>query len=359
MKNTHIITGATGFLGRHFLSQLLTEENTSIYCLVRGTDQKASFTRIQNLLSTPIENNLIVLKADIEKPNCDLDDLDYSSLKDLKGKKTFWHIAASLAWEPGKREQIFRTNLIGTGNAIQLAYELNCDKFYYVSTAYTSGSLEGHIAENFYDINNTTNNEYERSKLSAENKVKEICQFSNLDFTILRPAIIVGDNRTFDAVGSTTGLYGFINQLRRFGKRLQDSKETYRFYIKDNAKLSFIPINHIVDSMIYIKDHGCSENIKHLTPLLTEKTATIQESIQYILTSLNLHNKIILQSTPVDEPSALEKILDRRLDFYKSYLRSDKEFNSTLPPHLQKDLSFEDLKKFIDAEIKINGALNE
>lgn len=359
MKNIHIITGATGFLGRHFLNELLEDKHSFVYCLVRSSDQKSAVERIIPLLNKSVSNNLTVIRSDIELDNCDLIESDLLSLKNTIYKKTFWHIAASLAWETGKREKIFKTNLQGTINALNLSKELNCDKFYYVSTAYTSGEKEGYIEEKFHNLNTLTHNEYESSKLSAENKVKEICENSNLNYTILRPAIVIGNSRTFDAVGSTTGLYGFINQLRRFGKRLQDSQEVYRFYIKENAKLSFIPIDYIIKSMSYIKENGCEERVKHLTPVLTESTATVYETVQYILKALNLENRITLQPNPIDNPNSLEKILDRRLDFYKSYLRSSKEFQNTLPENIQNKLTLQDLRKFIDSEINVNGVLND
>lgn len=351
MRQIDIITGVTGFLGRHFLTRLLDANDSTVVAMVRGGDQAEARARLAESVDVD-EVRCQVEVGDVVLPDCGLVQQRIEQIAAVEQRKQFWHLAASLNWEPGKREHIQRTNVEGTRHALQLAQRVGVGHFYYVSTAYTCGGMEGVIPEQIHGPQTPLNNEYERSKQQAERLVVEFCTRAGMGHTILRPAIIVGDSRSYTAVGSTTGLYGFIRELRRFGRRLGDSTARTRFYARQDARLAFIPIDHVVDGMMHVRGMAEKASIVHLTPAIDERSATLGEALDYLIESLRLSDRIAVHAASLEGLSTLERMFERRLEFYNTYMRSSKTFASSLPPSYRKTLPFSQLRRFIDAELE-------
>jgi thioester reductase-like protein len=102
------ITGATGFLGSHFLYHLLQYSNDSIICLARNGKRATARTRVleqlynihcsykriginDNNLGEKIKNRLKVVCGDVTHENLGL----IESFKE-KSIHAFWHFAASV-----------------------------------------------------------------------------------------------------------------------------------------------------------------------------------------------------------------------------------------------------------------------
>lgn len=355
---THIITGATGFLGRHLVARLLLERPADeVVCITRPSETHSADERIAQLLPTYAQSEaarLAVIEGDITLAACGVP-ADHALTRSTQ-PKYFWHSAASLNWEQGKQEHIFKTNVNGTRNALQAALDLGCQGFFYVSTAYTCGKAQGDIVEAGRAPVNLASNLYEASKIEAEQLVASFCTQHNLPYLILRPGIILGSSQTFEPCGSYSGLYGFIREMRRFGRSLGDSPDPVRIYCELEARLAWIPVDLCTEDMLtcfhdFQTGQLPSGSAVHIVCALGPDTVTMQQVTDRILQRLGTTGRILFVGQALEEKSVLEQVVDRKLEFYSSYIRSHKNFISRLPG--RRPVTREMMDQFIDQEVDL------
>lgn len=157
MKPSLFITGAGGFVGNHLLAKLDASKYRNIYCLTR---------RRENIrLPEPERENIEVIQGDL------LNSSSYEQV--LKEVDTVIHMAAVTG--KVKPEHYFKVNAYGTMLLLDRCKEAGVKNFLFVSS----------IAAAF---KNKYRYFYGQSKEQAENYVKH----SGLNYTILRPTMIMG-----------------------------------------------------------------------------------------------------------------------------------------------------------------------
>lgn len=186
-----LLTGATGFLGRVLLRDLmLSGERVAV--LVRSKGPMAARQRIARIVEHwrarghRIEEPL-VLEGSLDEP--DLQAKGGPASGTWPKINRVLHNAASvrLSGEPASGEP-FRSNVAGTKRLIEWARRSGVGALHYVSTAYVSGSRTGVVLETELDQGQSFKNAYERSKFDAEMEVRRC----GLDFVVYRPSIVVG-----------------------------------------------------------------------------------------------------------------------------------------------------------------------
>lgn len=335
------VTGTTGFLGSHFLLWLSQHHPTTSYALIRGTSRAERVSKLQSALQAAAEGyrpapdwekvatDTRIAQGDMELPSFGVPSADLSALAEA-GIRDFWHFAASLNFEEKRRELIRSQNVGGPRHAIELACRIGAERFIYVSTAYTAGSADGHFAEELHSRDRPFANAYEDSKCEAEHLVTRLCRERGLDLRILRPSIVIGSSLTHRPAGTNSGLYGFIRELHRLRRRFEKSEEPTRLLAKPDVRLNFVPIDAVMQDIMTVIDREFAvEPILHLTAsdgvpvsLLAERSAR----------ELGLRGLLVEPEPSASSPlTSLERILDRRMTFYGSYLRSQKQFARSLP----------------------------
>ncbi|WP_431225774.1 amino acid adenylation domain-containing protein [Serratia sp. L9] len=95
-----LLTGATGFVGRFLLRELLDSTPGKIYCLVRGQSRAESLQRLKSILEQwslwreGDEQRIIVLHGDIKAPQLGMDEHTYASVS--KDVGVIFHSAVSI-----------------------------------------------------------------------------------------------------------------------------------------------------------------------------------------------------------------------------------------------------------------------
>jgi nucleoside-diphosphate-sugar epimerase len=148
----------------------------------------------------------ICLAGDVAKPLLGLGEasLDWVA----KHCTSAIHSAASLTFlEEGDGEP-WRTNLEGTRHVLALCHFAEIRELHYVSTAYVCGMREGVMLETELDCGQSFRNDYEKSKLQAEQLVRKDKFIKSL--TVYRPAVIAGDSHT----GYTNTYHGLFMYLK-------------------------------------------------------------------------------------------------------------------------------------------------
>ncbi|RMI31870.1 SDR family oxidoreductase [Nocardia stercoris] len=343
----HVLTGATGFVGSHLLAELLAgDPSDPVYALARSNSELPAADRVDKALQVAgfgdrDRSRLTVVESELAEELCGVDP---ATVERGDGPLIFWHLAASLQWRKGRRDQVFATNVDGTRHALELARSMGADLFVYMSTAYTCGALHGDIPEELHQPA-AWSNVYEESKCAAEHLV---AGFEGPRTLILRPSVIVGSSVDYKPSGSYTGLYGFLSELRKFKEMLGDSDDSVRFTADRSCRISFIPVDHIVTDSLSIVNAELAEPQRSIYHVTGRSESAVGEFTDYMLKLLGMQDRLYIIDESFDDPSTLERFFDKRIEFFSDYLRKEKRFVRTVPP--ERSVLLNELTKYIDAE---------
>ena len=259
MKNI-LLTGATGFLGKVIVEELVEQfPVSSIYCLTRSKGELSAKERIQSIIKA---ENVNALEGDITEDKLGLSEMDYKFC--VENIDTIVHSAASTKFNAPmdflEKHNINATNeMIALANEIAVATEVK-PFFVYVSTAYQAGKSNFCVEEKFFlkPVLGFKNN-YERSKWLTEQLIQQ--QLETCQFTIVRPSIIMAyESGKCSADGVGIGVFGLLNKKSRiFPSPVPVTKELL---------LDFVTVDYVAGSIvdiIAVKDTIPNGTIFHLT----------------------------------------------------------------------------------------------
>ncbi len=171
-KKTILVTGATGFIGRHLTRRLIELDEYKVVAITRYPE------KAKELESKGIK----VLKADITK-KADLRKLNEFPIDIII------HCAACV--ESKNPKVLNKVNIEGTENICKLAVELGVEKLIYLSSvAVVSGNKQVPLTE---DLPFRATSPYGQSKLEAEKKAL-VYRRKGVPVIILRPPIVYGED---------------------------------------------------------------------------------------------------------------------------------------------------------------------
>ncbi len=206
-----LMTGATGFVGS-FLAAALIKRGHKLVLVARRNRHKSVQKRIEEILEfagpgvNRFKGQYSVVEGDVTRKYLGLG----GDIGDVGKIDAFFHLAASLDFLEANMESIFRANLSGTKNALDLCTAWGINEFHHVSTLFVAGDRQGTILENELDCGQSFVNPYEESKLAGEKLVREwALKNPRNSYRIYRLPVVCGDSST----GKTTsfkGHYGFF-----------------------------------------------------------------------------------------------------------------------------------------------------
>jgi nucleoside-diphosphate-sugar epimerase len=208
-----LITGSSGFLGSLVTATALVETNATLVLPLRtGQTREAVVARIARELEA---EGRLLREEDLARlvmlPLRGVDCLDELSpmLGDL-GVEDVLHCAGCLSYFDVARLQ--EGNIELTRGLLSLATRLGARRFVFLSTAYSSGFVDGPIPEALHDGPRADPTDYTRTKREAEWLVAE----SGLPFVIVRPSIVIGDSRDGRYGGKPYGVYQLWTSFERY-----------------------------------------------------------------------------------------------------------------------------------------------
>jgi NAD(P)-dependent dehydrogenase (short-subunit alcohol dehydrogenase family) len=246
---TYFVTGATGFIGRHLVANLLKRKGT-VYVLVRKGSQKKLGALVEQMGWDT--QRVVAVTGDLAKPRLGISP---AQLKTLSGKvKHFFHLAAIYDLSADAASQQV-ANIDGTRNAVQLAETIKAGCFHHTSSIAAAGLYSGVFREDMFEEAEDLDNPYFRTKHDSEKIVREEC---DIPFRIYRPGIVVGHSQTGE-IDKIDGPYYFFGLIKKLREVLPSWVPTIGI---EGGRINIVPVDFVADAMDHIAhkpglDGGC------------------------------------------------------------------------------------------------------
>jgi NAD(P)-dependent dehydrogenase (short-subunit alcohol dehydrogenase family) len=250
---SYFVTGATGFIGRNLVEQLLEREGT-IYVLVR----EGSRGRLEELRSRwgADEDRIVPVIGDLSQEHLGCGD----QIGELKGKVDhFFHLAAIYDMTADAESQRI-ANVEGTREATKLAKELDAKHFHMVSSIAAAGLYKGTFTEDMFDeAEKVDNHPYFQTKHESEAVVREECE---VPWRVYRPGIVVGHSETGE-MDKVDGPYYFFKLLQRARNAVP---QWFPGIGIEGRKINIVPVDFVAKAMDHIAHiEGLDGQAFHLT----------------------------------------------------------------------------------------------
>ncbi|HEU5455400.1 MAG TPA: SDR family oxidoreductase, partial [Nocardioides sp.] len=235
---SYFVTGATGFIGRHLVPELLDHREGDIFVLVR----KGSLPRMEKLIRRWDTNRVIPVTGDLAKPNLGVSRKWITEHKDQIDH--FFHLAA--IYDMTADDETNETmNVGGTRNAVQLADALQVGCFHQVSSVAAAGEYRGTFDETMFDEGQHLPSPYHRTKFESEKIVREE---ATVPWRVYRPAVVVGDSQT-GAMDKIDGPYYFFPMMKLLRDRLPAWLPLVGLDLGDT---NVVPVDYVAKAMDHL-----------------------------------------------------------------------------------------------------------
>jgi NAD(P)-dependent dehydrogenase (short-subunit alcohol dehydrogenase family) len=199
---TYLVTGGTGFIGRHLVDLLTERDDARVLVLVRS----GSVGKLARL-----GDKVEPLVGDLTEPMLGVSAGDRDKLRGTV--EHFVHLAAIYDMTASEADNE-AANIGGTTEALMLAADLQVGCFHHVSSVAVAGEYDGVFTEDMFDEGQHLPSSYHLTKFAAEKLVR---QQGEVPWRVYRPAIVVGHSKT-GVMDKIDGPYYFFPALARLAQ---------------------------------------------------------------------------------------------------------------------------------------------
>jgi dihydroflavonol-4-reductase len=229
MKSRVLITGATGLLGMHVLLEEL-KRGSEVMAMFRSEEGKKDVKRVFRYYgNSGLFDKILWTKADV---------LDIETLKPMfERAQRVYHAAALVSFDPRHSQKLYKTNVFGTRNVVNLCLEYGVEKLVYVSSTAAIGKTETNtlLTEEAKWTELNGNSHYAQSKYLAEQEVWRGIE-EGLHAVMVNPCIILGPG----------------NWAKSSSTLFHQVKKGLRFYTRGSN--AFVDVRDVAESMVLLMD---------------------------------------------------------------------------------------------------------
>ena len=237
----YFVTGATGFIGKFLLEQLLARADAKVHVLVRESS-KDKFESLRERYGDAGER-LHAVYGDITTPGL----VSAADFKKLAGKiDHVFHLAAvyDMNMDDATGDRI---NNEGTRNLVAFVNDLggNVRLHHASSVAVAGGDFMGRFTEDMFDEGQRVAHPYFRTKFQSEQIVREECK---VPFRIYRPGAVVGHSETGE-MDKIDGPYYFFKTIQKLSYAVPKWLPLLGI---EGGKVPLAPVDYVAKAMDYI-----------------------------------------------------------------------------------------------------------
>jgi len=249
----YFVTGATGFIGRYLVANLL-KRGKPVYALVRKGSQKKLDALRASLGAT--DKQLIAVHGDLAAKNIGVSAAD---MKKLAGKiEHLFHLAAIYDLNASAEDQK-ATNVEGTRNAVKFAAAVGAGCFHHVSSIAAAGLYEGVFREDMFEEAEELDHPYFSTKHDSEGIVRKERKGA---FRIYRPGFVVGHSKTGE-IDKVDGPYYFFKTIQKMRQLLPPWMPTVGI---EGGRINIVPVDFVADAIDHLAHKkGLDGKCFHLT----------------------------------------------------------------------------------------------
>jgi NAD(P)-dependent dehydrogenase (short-subunit alcohol dehydrogenase family) len=230
----YFVTGATGFVGRHLVGELLKREGT-IYVLVRDGSRGKVEALVQRLRAP--EGRIVPISGDLSKPGLGVEGFD-EPIDHLFHLAAVYDVAAS-------DEAMFSANVEGTQHVVEFSNAREVGRFHHTSSIAVAGHYRGVFQEDMFDEGQKLPHAYHRTKYESEQVARNGVAAKLIVF---RPGIVVGHSETGE-MDKIDGPYYFFKLLQRLRRALP---EWFPLAGPQGGETNLVPVDFVAKAMDHI-----------------------------------------------------------------------------------------------------------
>ena len=230
----YFVTGATGFIGRHLVAELVKRDGT-IYVLVREGSRGKIDALVQR--SGAPEGRIVPVSGDLSKPGLGIEGFDEKI-------DHFFHLAAVYDMAADE-EAMERANIEGTRHVLEFANSIEVERFHHTSSIAVAGLYKGVFQEDMFDEGQRLPHAYHRTKYESERIVREEIRAKTL---VYRPGIVVGHSETGE-MDKIDGPYYFFKLLQKLRHALP---EWAPLAGPQGGETNIVPVDFVAKAMNHI-----------------------------------------------------------------------------------------------------------
>lgn len=290
-----LVSGASTFLGSHFLFWQTKRAQRNLILVADQPSETIKKELSERLVSCAASYRISVAPEELAERF----ELASASLTQSDPINEFWHF-------PEDQEDI--------NEVLELARKHSVGRFIYVSSAYAAGRQSGLIPEQLHDLPREFHNQFEEQQCCAEHAVTNYCREHNINYSIVRPSIVIGPSQTAVCDG-----HGFLYSLAKAWSDLGEEQKSLSLNAQPKTPINFIPVDHVISDLDQLIETGFAGGpIYHLTSFHNPTIETLITTCQKVL------------GTNVTVRYTDSEATNKELQLLNGYL-DEKQFERSLP----------------------------